>query len=215
MFRKLLSCAVLIACSATANADVLLEEGFEDSAGLVDWLSGNFSTPPGESDWFFGNTGIFDAHAGSAGSYVAANYLSAGFGGNVDNWLVTPLIASGRATEISFFARTASFATGDNIEVLVNSAGSLDLADFVSLGTIPSGVLPAEWSSFSFLYDGAGAALRFAFRYTVSDTSVNGDYIGIDTVSVNSVPEPGTLMLLGASLLMMPLALRRRRREHA
>ena len=216
MFRKLLSCAVLIACSSTANADVLLEEGFESIAGLGGWLSGNFSTPSvGESDWFLGNTGIFGAQAGSEGSYIAANYLSAAPGGNVDNWLVTPLITSVRATEISFYTRTAGFVPGDNLEVLVNSVGTLDLADFVSLGTIASAAFPTDWTTFSYLYDGASANLRFAFRYTVNNTSLNGDYIGIDSLTVNSVPEPGTLLLLGAGLMMVPLAMRRRRRDQA
>ncbi len=214
MIRKLISCGVLIACSTTANANLLLEEGFGSLAGLntAGWLSGNFSTPVGESSWFQGNTEIFEAQAGAADSYIAANYLSAGFGGDVDNWLVTPTLFAVNGTNISFSTRTAGALPGDNLEVLVNNLGTLALADFVSLGSITSADYPADWTGFNFTYGGTDANVRFAFRYTVTDTSLNGDYIGIDSLTVRSVPEPGSLMLLGAGLLLLPLANRRRRR---
>jgi hypothetical protein len=51
---------------------------------------------------------------------------------------------------------------------------------------------------------------RFGLRYVVSDTSANGDYLGIDDVSVKPVPEPATLSLVG--LGVVALGLRRRRR---
>ena len=96
--------------------------------------------------------------------------------------------------------------------MLFSNTGSLFTSDYVSLGTISSAAYPTDWTSFSFLFDATAANVRFAFRYTVTDTSTYGDYIGIDSLSV-TVPEPGTLLLLGAGLLLMPLALRRRRRE--
>jgi hypothetical protein len=39
---------------------------------------------------------------------------------------------------------------------------------------------------------------RFAFRYFVSWASTNGDYIGLDTVTVETaaVPEPSTVVML-------------------
>jgi hypothetical protein len=216
MIRKILSCAVLLACSAAANAVPVLEEGFEDvgTLGAAGWLAGNFSAPLGETDWFQGNTGIFDAQAGAPDSYIAANYLNADFGGNVDNWLVTPLIATNSGALLSFSTRTAGTLPGDSLEILYNNTGTLDLADFVSLGVITGAGFPTDWQAFNFTYGGADTDIRFAFRYTVTDTSLNGDYIGIDSVSVN-VPEPATMVLLGAGLLLMPLARRRRRREQA
>jgi hypothetical protein len=219
MFRKTLLCAVLIAGSTAANAGpVIFSEGFDSvgSLGAAGWASGNFSTPGGESSWFQGNTGIFDSQAGSADSYVAANYLSAGFGGNVDNWLVTPLISASNGGIVTFSTRTAGDNPfgGDNLELLFSSTGSLNANDYVSLGTIGSAAYPTDWTAYSFSYGASAASVRFAFRYTVTDTSTFGDYIGIDSLSV-AVPEPGTMMLLGAGLLLMPLTMRRRRREQS
>ena len=216
MLRKIFISAVLMAGSASANAALLFSENFDDisTLGSAGWLAGNFGTGGATADtWFQGNTGIFDAQAGAADSYVASNYLSAGFGGNVDNWLVTPLIAALTGSVVTFSTRTAGGLPGDNLELLYNSVGTNILTDFVSLGVISSAAYPTDWQAFDFTYGGADANVRFAFRYTVTDTSVNGDYIGIDTLSVTSVPEPGTMLLLGSGLLLMPLTMRRRRRE--
>ena len=215
MLRKILISAVLLAGSASANAALLFSENFDDisTLGSAGWLAGNFGTGGATADtWFQGNTGIFDAQTGAADSYVASNYLSAGFGGNVDNWLVTPLIAALTGSVVTFSTRTAGGFPGDNLELLYNSVGTDILTDFVSLGVISSAAYPTDWQAFDFTYGGANADVRFAFRYTVTDTSVNGDYIGIDSLSVN-VPEPGTMLLLGSGLLLMPLTMRRRRRE--
>jgi PEP-CTERM motif len=206
---------VLMAGSASANAALLFSENFDDvnALGSAGWLAGNFGTGGAEAPtWFQGNTGIFDAQTGAADSYVASNYLSAGFGGNVDNWLVTPLISALTGSVVTFSTRTAGGLPGDNLELLYNSVGSDILTDFVSLGVISSAAYPTDWQAFDFTYGGANADVRFAFRYTVTDTSANGDYIGIDSLSVN-VPEPGTMLLLGSGLLLMPLSMRRRRRE--
>ncbi len=213
MFRKLLICAALVAASATATAGpIQFSEGFEslDAAGAAGWLAGNASVPVGSSGWFQGNTGVFDAASGPADSYIAANYLAAGDGGNVDLWLVTPLLAAiNGGTLLTFSTRTNGALPGDNLEILYNATGSLFTSDYISLGSI--GSYPTDWSVFNFLYSGGQADIRFAFRYTVTDTSANGDYIGIDSVKVASVPEPGTFALLAMGMLLTPLIARRRR----
>ena len=215
MLRKLLVSAMLIAGSATAHADlIVLSEGFDNVPGLSGsgWILTNNSTPIGDSGWFQGNTGIFGSEAGAADSYVGANFANAAFGGNVDNWLITPLLNVYGSTHLNFSTRTAGGFPGDNLEVLYNASGSTSLADFVSLGTLTSANYPLDWTAFSLNTFSAGdITARFAFRYLVTDTSANGDYIGIDTVSVTSVPEPGTLAMVALALLLMPLAMRRRR----
>jgi hypothetical protein len=66
---------------------------------------------------------------------------------------------------------------------------------------------------FAATVSGIGAPLtgRYAFRYFVPDTLSNGDYIGIDSVSVETaIPEPGTLTMLGLGLAAAVFAGRRR-----
>ncbi len=218
MLRKILICAALVAATSTVNAAPVLVEGFDNVAGLgaSGWTMTNNSAPVGATNWFQGNTGIFDSYAGSADSYIAANFENAGFGGNVDNWLLTPLLTDiGSVTSMTFATRTAGTFPGDTLSVYYNTTGSLNLADYVLVGTL-SAAYPDSWTLFTTGNIGnfMGETLRFAFRYTVTDTSAAGDYIGIDSVTVHTnVPEPGSLALLAACLLMAPLALRRRRQR--
>jgi hypothetical protein len=219
MIRKLVISAALIAAGATAQAGPLsITEGFDNigTLGAAGWLAAYGSTPPGETGWFQGNSGIFGASSGAADSYIAANYLNAGPGGSVDTWLVSPVVTVLGYTGISFDTRTAGGFPGDNLEVYYNNSGTLNIADFVLLGSVTSASYPVDWANFDFTYiAGAGpvsADVRFAFRYTVKNTDEGGDYIGIDSVNIRGVPEPEALGILAAGLLLMPLALRRRRK---
>jgi PEP-CTERM motif len=212
MFRKLRVFAALIAAGTAAHAGpVLLSEGFNDVSTLAasGWVMSNQSVPVGETGWFQGNSGVFAAQSGAADSYIAANYLNAGLGGNVDNWLITPVVELAGGSYVNFSARTNGAVPGDTLDVYYNSSGSTNLADFVLLGNVTFGD-PASWTALQFVHTG-WTDTRFAFRYTVTDTLNNGDYIGIDTLDIKGVPEPETLALFGMGLLLMPLALRRRR----
>ena len=211
MLRMILAGLLALVASLAAHATPIFSEGFNDVSGLgaLGWVQTNNSTPVGEIGWFQGNEAVFAAQSGSAGAYVGADFSNAGQGGNVDNWLITPLIQLTAGDVFSFFTRTNGGIPGDNLELLY-STGSTNLADFSSLVTIAAASYPTDWSEFAYAYGGPWASLRFAFRYRVTDTANNGDYIGIDSVVVNRVPEPGTLTLFGAGLLLLPLVLRRR-----
>jgi hypothetical protein len=215
MIRKLVISAALIAAGATAQAGPLsITEGFDNigTLGAAGWLAAYGSTPPGETGWFQGNSGIFGASSGAADSYIAANYLNAGPGGSVDTWLVSPVVTVLGYTGISFDTRTAGGFPGDNLEVYYNNSGTLNIADFVLLGSVTSASYPVDWANFDFTYTAGTADVRFAFRYTVKNTDEGGDYLAIDSVSGRGVPVPEALGILAAGLLLMPLALRRRRK---
>jgi len=213
MLKKFLACVALIAGSATANAGpLLLDEGFDDLTTLSDWYGANLADPdPNALTWFEGNAGIFEAAAGAPASYLASNYVTAGPASFVDTWLITPVMTvwSGFA-DLTFSTRTDLALGGNVLQVLVNNTGVLSLDDWLVLDTIDADV-NTDWTDYTYRYSGGVADVRFAFRYLVDDVSLYGDYVGIDTVQVRQVPEPGTLAMLAMAMLLMPAVLRRRR----
>lgn len=174
---------------------VVLNEAFDNVAALGGWSLINNSSPPGQN-WFQGNADIFRSHAGPRNAYIAANFLSALNGvGNVDNWLITPALTLIGPSELSFFTRRAA-APGfsDVLEVLFSEGSGTDLAGFSLLGTIgATGGYPTTWTEIvaDIDYEGTG---RFAFRY-IGDAAAS-NYLGLDTVVITTVPEPGAYLML-------------------
>jgi PEP-CTERM motif len=220
--------ALLLAGASHASATTLLSENFDNVANLVPsgWAIANNSAPVGTTDWFQGNPGVFTAQSGAANSYVAANFEAAGFGGNISDWLISPELTFHNTDVISFWTRTeAGSAFPDRLELRLSlngastNVGSTDasVGDFSTLlltinPALAPGGYPENWALFQATISGLGGATdgRFAFRYNVSDTSVNGDYIGIDTVTVTAVPEPATLGLVSFGILAAARARRSR-----
>ena len=202
------------------HAATLLLEGFDDVSALggTGWVIFNSSSPLGSTSWFQGNALIFPAQSGPADSYVAANFLAAGAGGNVDLWLVTPQVTSTVIALLKFQTRTTtSPATApDRLQILYNPNGSsLSQAEFIQVGAINQALdvlgYPADWTPFEVAAQGSNSG-RFAFRYAVPNTNVNGDYIGIDSVEIVDidVPEPSTFITASAMLFFMLPRFRRR-----
>jgi len=87
-----LSLAALGATAARAAGVEVLNEGFDNVGALSGWALVNNSIPVGNA-WFQGNPDIFPAQAGAPDAYAAVDFLSAANGGgNVDNWLITPVL---------------------------------------------------------------------------------------------------------------------------
>lgn len=191
----------------------ILDERFNNIAGLKDWTAVNHSTPQGQT-WFQGNSGIFPAQGGAPSAYIAADFLSADAGkGWIDNWLITPEVFLYGPTTLSLFTRSDQ-APGfrDTLEIRFSPFGGSTLPeDFeIVLGTIGGlAPFPASWQQFitAFDYQGAG---RFAFRY-LGDADASS-YIGIDSLVVTTVPEAETYLMLLAGLAALGVFARRARR---
>ncbi len=213
---------------ATARANPLLFEDFTDVGNLAGngWVRTNNSTPGGSTGWFQGNTGVFPAEDGTDG-YIAANFLNAGGGGDISNWLILPELTLNDGDTLSFLTR-ANGDFADRLEVRFGAgtgtnvgATAASVGDFTSLlltiNPTLGGDYPTDWTLFTATLSGLGgpSAGRLAFRYAVSDTNSNGDYIGIDNVTVNPVPEPASMTLLGIGLAGLGLKRFRQSRARA
>ncbi|WP_332851657.1 choice-of-anchor J family PEP-CTERM protein [Duganella sp. S19_KUP01_CR8] len=204
--NKYLTGLVATVAASSAFASPLLNEGFNDisTLGASGWVMTNNSAAGGSTSWFQGGD-FFPAAAGPASSYVAANLNNAGFGGAVSNWLITPEVAMTNGEKLNFSLRLLGEGVVDTVQVYYSTAGASanvgtttsSTGDFTLLGTY-SASADTGWTANSLSLSGLSGATtgRYAFRYLVNDTAINGDYIGIDSVSVSAVPEPTTALML-------------------
>jgi hypothetical protein len=219
--RSIVTVGIFLCLSGVLQAIPLLQEGFDDVSTLPGqgWSLQNKSAPAGATGWFQGDPGIFAANSGAGNSYIAANFLNAGFGGNISNWLLTPELNFVNQVNVTFDTRTETGPfVPDRLEVRLSLNGpSIDVGttdfstgDFsTTLLTVnptldPNGY-PDIWTRLTVSFSVPTATSgRLAFRYAVPDTSINADYIGIDNLSVVATPEPATAVLFlfgGVALL--------------
>jgi len=224
----LIGLALLLAKGAESGP-LFLTENFDSLPAAIasGWVLDNNSDPAGTTDWFQGNAAVFPAQSGPADSYAAANFLNAAPGGNISDWLLTPVLDVADGSILRFYTRSTGSGFADGLEVRFSDAGAstdvgttdTSIGDFTTLllainpSLDPMGY-PDDWTAFEITVSGIGGISegRFGFRYFVGDTLVNADYVAIDSVTVTAVPEPGTLVM-GAGLLGLALAGRARRRS--
>lgn len=215
----------------SAQAALVLDEGF-NSFLPASWVATNNSVPIGSIGWFKGNDAVFPAQAGPVDSYAAANFNSAAPGGDISDWLLTPEVPLTDGYVFSFYTRTEELSLfPDRLEVRASTNGAstnvgataASVGDFTHLlltvnPALSLGGYPEAWTQFSVTVSGVGGSVvqgRLAFRYNVTDTNNNGDYIGVDTVKLDSagraVPEPSMLLMIALGLAVLPWHLRRGR----
>ena len=210
MMKKAFAAAVLAAMTMSAQAAVVLTEGFDSVPGLAasGWMFASAGTPGGATGgWYQGTTSVFGAHSGAAYSYAAANYDNAPAGGSIDSWLITPTFDASLGATVSFYLRAAGEGYADQINFgFINADGSFTGTALTSVNPVPD----SDWTRYT-AWIGADAlgSARFAFQFTGTYDTAN--YVGLDTLSVD-VPEPASIALLAGGLLGMGAMRRRARR---
>lgn len=211
MMKKAFAAMALAGMAMSAQATVVINEGFENVPGLASqgWVFTNASTPGGITPgWYQGDQGIFNAQSGSANSYAAANYNNAGAGGNLDNWMLTSAFDASKGATVSFSLRADGIdGYFDQINFgFVNANGSLTGLALTSVNPVPTDgwVQYTAWVG----ADTLSASTRFAFQYTGAADTAN--YVGVDSLVVD-VPEPASMMLIAGGLLGLGAARRRSR----
>jgi hypothetical protein len=206
MMKKTFALLALATMTMTAQAGVVVTEGFDYVPGLAasGWLIVNQSAPPGATPgWYQGDESQFHAQAGANNAYAAANFSNADKGGTLDSWLVTPEFDATIGANISFYLRSKGPEDNNYIDQIAYgfTAGGAQ--------TVVSPVPYGEWTKYSvFLDPGLVGTTRFAFHYFGAADTAN--YVGLDSVTVN-VPEPASLALVFGGLLGLG-AIRRRSR---
>ncbi|MDA3880543.1 MAG: choice-of-anchor J domain-containing protein [Prolixibacteraceae bacterium] len=167
---------------------VLLEENMDDVTTLEPsgWVFNNVDGG-GSTDYFQGNTGVFDSYNGAPMSYCGQNYNGAN-GYLIDQWLISPEIESYGETIFSFWAMYTGSMWLDHIYIYYSPTGSDQIGDFELL--MDRTALTNVWTQYTESVSAYGP-VRFAIRYHETDGGLWGDdsdYWGLDAVQVMGNP---------------------------
>jgi hypothetical protein len=134
----------------------------------------------------------------------------------VETWLITPQFSTADAVTVTFYARADLIELYfDQIAFGVNFNGTTTTADFEMQ---PFETLGGVWTLFTvnIAAQGVGTSARFAIEYAGNQIDTN--YIGVDTLTIESfpstepapVPEPSTYAMLLGGLGLLGFMARRR-----
>jgi hypothetical protein len=216
----------------TVNSDPLKWAWLNKSQNAA---SNGAATDPSIGGWFQGTPNgppaTFNAQAGAANSYARADYSSAPLGNVFSNWFITPTFDFVAGDTFSFFTRTlTNSAYPDRLQIRQSSSlTSINVGnDWTTVGdftqllgeinpNLQSGGYPETWSQFTYNISTAFTG-RIAFRYYVTDTNSNGNYIGLDTFSTSAnlftpIPEPSTYVLSSLACFTFTVIARRRKKS--
>jgi hypothetical protein len=203
MKRFLLFFFSLIAISTSLNAQAFME-GFESTYLSTGWDTLNLSGPtPGiVRAWFSSNQFTTPPPPKEGLLYYGANYKAEGNNGTISTWLFAPLRTLNNGDIFQFYTFTLGTGTyPDRMEIRMSTNGPsmnagttpTSVGDFTTLlgvinPSLTSTGYPTAWTKYTYTLSGlpgGGLSGRFAFRYFVTNSGlngVNGDAIGLDSV---------------------------------
>ena len=201
--KKIILLAAIYVISLSLNAQIIIDEGWDDVNNLPDYFSVNASDAPTNA-WFQGNPAVFRSYDGDPNSYIGVNF-NVTIGSTVDMWGMTPRLPYKNGDIVSFYTRTIAGSTHpDRLELRIDPEGTEDPPTFGDVGAYTNlllsinqdlvvGGYPEEWTLQTIIISGLPAGItetRIAFRYWVTDggpSGSNSNYIGLDRFVVESV----------------------------
>ena len=210
-FKHWMAGAATLAAFTCVQAQVVVSESFVNVPLLTSasWVQTNNSVSPASSPaWFQGNTAVFSAPSGTADGYAGVSYAGTNAAtGGVSSWLITPQFAFLGTSSVSFQVRAAGEGFLDTLEARLSISGSssnvgatpTSLGDFGTLLGTYSSSTDAGWVTRTYNFAGVSTG-RIAFRYVVADVATAGNYMGLDNVTITTIPEPGSYALFALGL---------------
>lgn len=211
MMKKVLAALAMSGMMASAHADYLVMEGFDDVSTLAakGWVMNNASTPLGTTGWYQGDESQFRAQNGAPSSYIAANYNNAAAGGTIANWLITPEFSIDEGAIVSFWVRGAAADGFSDMFSFGLSNGSADPGDF-SISRARDADTDG-WVHYEARFEKGLATGNARFALLYAGEADLSNYIGFDNLRISAIPEPSSMLILGAGVMGLVAARRRKR----